>query len=110
MPSSISFFCPFLLNFTKVATLGVGNFLDVNFLMTSGVFFPDTLITATPEIPGPDDNASGTSGLLEIARILSNESPNIRVDLVAYTLEEPPFFRKFQMGSSINQNCLEITL
>lgn len=50
--------------------------------------------------PGADDNASGVAGLLEIARILSENEPEIRVDLVAYTLEEPPFFRSFEMGSA----------
>ena len=28
-----------------------------NFLIMSLVFFPDTLITAKPDIPGPDDKA-----------------------------------------------------
>lgn len=63
--------------------------------------------------PGADDNASGVAGLLEIARMLNNKAPKIRVDLVAYTLEEPPFFRSFQMGSAMHaqycsQNNLDI--
>ena len=48
---------PFLLNFLSVATLGCGNLDPVNFLITSAVFFPETLITAIPDTPGPDDKA-----------------------------------------------------
>ena len=48
---------PFLLNFLRVATLGVGNFDPVSFFTTSAVFLPETLITAMPDIPGPVDNA-----------------------------------------------------
>ena len=42
---------------------------------------------------GADDNASGVAGLLELARLLSKEKLQYRIDFVAYTLEEPPFFR-----------------
>ena len=48
---------------------------------------------------GADDNASGVVGLLEIARLLEGVKLSHRIDLVAYTLEEPPFFRSEQMGS-----------
>ncbi len=48
---------------------------------------------------GADDNASGTTGLLELARMLADKKLNYRVDLVAYTLEEPPYFRTEMMGS-----------
>ncbi len=49
--------------------------------------------------PGADDNASGTVGLLELSRLLKGQKLNKRIDLVAYTLEEPPFFRSVNMGS-----------
>lgn len=51
--------------------------------------------------PGADDNASGVAGLLELARMLKHHNPDLqtRIDLVAYTLEEPPFFRTEWMGS-----------
>jgi len=55
---------------------------------------------------GADDNASGVAGLLELARLLSTEKLNYRIDFVAYTLEEPPFFRTEQMGSFIHANYL----
>ncbi|NMH86231.1 M28 family peptidase [Flavivirga algicola] len=57
---------------------------------------------------GADDNASGVTGLLELARLLSKEKLNYRIDFVAYTLEEPPFFRTQQMGSYIHANYLHI--
>ncbi|GAA4231710.1 M28 family peptidase [Postechiella marina] len=55
---------------------------------------------------GADDNASGVVGLLELARLLSKNKLNYRIDFVAYTLEEPPFFRTKQMGSYIHANYL----
>ncbi|WP_051605627.1 M28 family peptidase [Polaribacter sp. Hel_I_88] len=36
---------------------------------------------------GADDNASGVVGLLELARLLSKEKLNYRIDFVAYSLE-----------------------
>ncbi|MGZ4049469.1 MAG: M28 family peptidase, partial [Bacteroidia bacterium] len=58
--------------------------------------------------PGADDNASGVAGLLEIARLLKEQSSNLiyRVDLVAYTLEEPPNFRTANMGSAVHAKML----
>jgi hypothetical protein len=55
---------------------------------------------------GADDNASGTVGLLELARMLSQHKWNCRIDLVAYSLEEPPFFRTENMGSYIHAQWL----
>lgn len=55
---------------------------------------------------GADDNASGIIGLLELARLLRGESPDKCVELVAYTLEEPPFFRTESMGSYIHAKSL----
>ena len=58
------------------------------------------------EQPGADDNASGITGLLELARQLQGKKLNYRIDLVAYTLEEPPFFRTKQMGSYVHAKFL----
>jgi Zn-dependent M28 family amino/carboxypeptidase len=57
--------------------------------------------------PGADDNASGVAGLLELARLLGEMPPTgARVDLVAYTLEEPPYFRSANMGSRVHADSL----
>ena len=57
---------------------------------------------------GADDNASGVAGLLCIAELFKTYAPavNFRVDFVAYTLEEPPFFRTRKMGSFIHAKSL----
>jgi Zn-dependent M28 family amino/carboxypeptidase len=50
--------------------------------------------------PGADDNASGVAALLELGRLLGRSRPSIGVELVAYSVEEPPHFRTEAMGSS----------
>ncbi len=55
---------------------------------------------------GADDNASGVVGLLELSRLLHQKKLNQRIDLVAFTLEEPPFFRTAYMGSFIHAKSL----
>lgn len=55
---------------------------------------------------GADDNASGVVGLLELARLLKGKALNHRIDLVAYTLEEPPYFRTENMGSYVHSKSL----
>jgi hypothetical protein len=55
---------------------------------------------------GADDNASGVAGLLELARLLKDKPLKYRIDLVGYTLEEPPYFRTEQMGSYIHAASL----
>jgi len=56
---------------------------------------------------GADDNASGVVGLLELARMLKDKQLNYRIDLVAYTLEEPPHFKTEYMGSYIHAKYLK---
>jgi Zn-dependent M28 family amino/carboxypeptidase len=52
--------------------------------------------------PGADDNASGVAALIELAYLFARNEPEREVELVAYTLEEPPFFRTPLMGSVIH--------
>jgi hypothetical protein len=57
------------------------------------------------EQQGADDNASGVAGIIELARLLSQTGTSnwkCRVDVVAYTLEEPPSFRHKEMGSAVH--------
>jgi len=58
--------------------------------------------------PGADDNASAVAGLLETARMIQENKPEIdyRIDFVAYCLEEPPHFGKKEMGSFVHAKSL----
>ena len=60
------------------------------------------------EFPGADDNASAVAGLLETARLISHEQPELeyRIDFVAYSLEEPPFYGSGAMGSAVHARSL----
>jgi hypothetical protein len=57
--------------------------------------------------PGADDNASGVAGLIELGRLLGQNRPTKPVELVAYCLEEPPFFRTEHMGSAHHARLLK---
>jgi len=58
--------------------------------------------------PGADDNASGIAGVLELARLFKQRNPELkhRIDFIAYTLEESPFFKTEFMGSAIHAKSL----
>lgn len=56
---------------------------------------------------GADDNASAVAALMELAELLNQNSGNKRIDLVAYTLEEPPAFGSNNMGSFHHANYLK---
>lgn len=58
------------------------------------------------DLPAADDNASGVAGLLELARILGERPPAGPVELVAYSLEEPPHFGTGDMGSAHHARAL----
>jgi len=53
--------------------------------------------------PGADDNASAVAALLELARMLEKAKPDLkhRLDLVAFSLEEPPNSHSETMGSYV---------
>jgi len=55
---------------------------------------------------GADDNASGIVGLLELARLLKGQKLKYRIDLVAYSTEEPPYFGSHEMGSYVHSKFL----
>lgn len=59
--------------------------------------------------PGADDNASGVAGLLELSKLLKPIEASLkhRIDLVAFTLEEPPYFGSGDMGSAVHARSLK---
>lgn len=59
------------------------------------------------EQEGADDNASGVAAILELARLFKGSHLTRPVELVAYTLEEPPYFGTRFMGSYIHANELK---
>jgi len=61
--------------------------------------------TAGP-LPGADDNASGVAGLIELARLLDRQQLKVRVELVAFSTEEPPYFGTTGMGSYVHAESL----
>lgn len=63
----------------------------------------------TGELPGADDNASGTAGLLELARLRGSHRLNQPVTLVAFANEEPPFFGSDEMGSAVHAASIATT-
>ena len=60
------------------------------------------------EQPGADDNASAVAGLLESARLIGENKPDLdyAIEFVAYCLEEPPFFGTTEMGSYVHAKSL----
>jgi Zn-dependent M28 family amino/carboxypeptidase len=64
---------------------------------------------------GADDNASGVAGLIELANLIAKDHLRTKIELVAYSLEEPPFFGSEQMGSfvhakSLSDNAMNVRL
>ncbi len=59
------------------------------------------------EKPGADDNASAVAGLIELARLIGQDDWSLTLELVAFTLEEPPKFRTPDMGSAHHARALE---
>lgn len=61
------------------------------------------------DIQGADDNASAVAGVIESARQLSRMKDQISfsIQLVCFTLEEPPYFNTKYMGSYIHAQSLK---
>ncbi len=53
------------------------------------------------DCPGANDNATGVAGLLALGRAMAGRKPDRTLRLVAFTNEEPPFFKSPKMGSLV---------
>ncbi len=62
---------------------------------------------AWDELPGADDNASAVAGLIELAGLLGETALPFPIELVAYSLEEPPYFATPNMGSAVHAASLK---
>ena len=59
-------------------------------------------------LPGADDNGTGVVGLLQVMEQLKNDTAGrFCFEIVAYTLEEPPFFGTDKMGSFVHAESLK---
>lgn len=56
---------------------------------------------SAPGTPGANDNASGTAALLELAAMFRDSAPTHTLRFVAFTNEEPPWFKSADMGSLV---------
>lgn len=82
-----------------------------NLIVRLGPDTPDVLVVGAHydvagAQPGADDNASGVAGLIELTRLLQSRTLRQRVELVAYSTEEPPYFRTANMGSAVHARSL----
>ncbi len=99
---------------TRNQEFQVGQKTFRNVIATLGPVEGETLVIGAhydvcDDLPGADDNASGTAGLLELARLLAPLKNQLKrpIELVAYTLEEPPNFAEKTMGSYIHAQSLK---
>jgi hypothetical protein len=55
------------------------------------------------EAPGANDNGTGSAAILELARLLADlrRRASLRIRLVLFVNEEPPFFKTDRMGSFV---------
>jgi len=72
-----------------------------------GLFVIGAHYDSYDNLAGADDNSSGVAGLIELGSLYSTNPPICDLQLVAYTLEEPPYFRSEFMGSYIHAKELK---
>src|SRR5439155_20252919 len=100
----------------QVYAMGGGTYRNV--MVQFGPDSKDAVIVgahydAFGELPGADDNASGVAGLIELAHLLGRTKLQTRVELVAFTLEEPKtregdgLFRSEYGGSAVHVRSLK---
>jgi hypothetical protein len=56
---------------------------------------------------GANDNTSSVASLIELAHVLKENPPKCDTEIVAYSLEEPPFFGSEEMGSFFHAKSLK---
>ena len=61
---------------------------------------------ACGKTPGADDNGSGIAALIELAYLFGGRGQQGAIELVAYSLEEPPHFGTDSMGSYVHASRL----
>ncbi len=87
-------------------TYSVGDRVYRNIIATKVGKYENSIIVcahydSVSHYPGADDNASGVSGMLELSRLFSQETPKKTIKFIAFTNEEPPWFRTRYMGSYV---------
>jgi len=87
----------FYVDYPTFDTLDAGNVIAVQ----RGTKYPDEYIMVSshydhPDGPGADDNASGTAGMLEAARILSQYEFDRSIIYVSFNLEENGKYGSFE--------------
>jgi hypothetical protein len=88
--------------------------IEVEIEPDPGLAAPETLVVGAHydsyyDAPGANDNGTGVAGLLELARSLTDlrGRASIRVRLVFFVNEEPPFFKTELMGSLVYAKALK---
>lgn len=74
---------------------------STNIVVIGAHYDTENGVVADPvdDTPGADDNGSGTAGLLELARVLSNVQPTTSIEFVAFTMEETSWPGPIGQGS-----------